>query len=116
MSLIWENSIWQYLILTLLLGGGAAWMAGRGLALVWKPFLRVAFYMLLLGAAIRFLHFALLDGTLLSLHYYIVDTATLIVAAGLGFRTTRVQQMARQYYWLYEATSPLTWRERNTGR
>ena len=30
--------------------------------------------MLILGVAVRFIHFALFDGTLLSLHYYVVDT------------------------------------------
>ena len=28
---------------------------------------------------------------------------------------TRAAQMATQYYWLYERTGPLTWRERAPG-
>ena len=30
--------------------------------------------------------------------------------SALGWRMTRAGQMATQYYWLYERTSPLTWR------
>ena len=35
------------------IGGGAAFLAGRGLARSWKPFWRVYFYMALLAAAVR---------------------------------------------------------------
>ena len=36
----------------------------------WRPWWQVVAYALILGAAARFIHFALFDGTLLSLHYY----------------------------------------------
>ena len=36
-----------------------------------------ALYMLVLAAAVRFFHFALFEGTLLSLQYYRVDTVGL---------------------------------------
>ncbi len=112
MGLPWETSGVAFAVLTCLLGGAAAYMAGRGLALTWQPLLRLVLYMLVMGAGLRFLHFALFDGTLLSLHYYAVDTAILIAAAGLGYRLTRVRQMATRYRWLYRRSSPLTWSER----
>ena len=37
----------------------------------------------------RFIHFALFDGTLLSLHYYVVDTIVLLIIGALGFRYHR---------------------------
>ena len=58
--------------------------------------------MLILGAAVRFFHFALFDGTLLSLHYYLVDSAVCMLAGFAGFRAARAAQMAHQYRWLYE--------------
>jgi hypothetical protein len=66
-------------------------------------------YVLLLGMAIRFIHFALFDGTLLSLHYYIADTVFLAAFAWAGWRYTRTRQMTTQYYWLYRKTSPFSW-------
>jgi hypothetical protein len=36
----------------------------------------------------------------------------LVAAACLGFRAMRTTQMVTQYRWLYERTSPLTWRDR----
>ena len=112
MSLFIETSAIAFLLLTILVGCGSAFMAGRGLALTWQPFARVALYMLMMGAALRFLHFALFEGTLLDPHYYVSDTALLILAAGLGYRLTRTRQMTSRYGWLFRRSSPLSWSER----
>jgi hypothetical protein len=71
--------------------------------------------MMMLGAAVRFVHFALFEATLISPPSYAVDTAYLIVVGALAWRMTRAGQMATQYYWLYARTGPLTWRERAPG-
>jgi hypothetical protein len=107
-----ENSLLVFFILTVLIGGGAAWVSGRALAMAWRPAWQILFYMALLGLVVRFFHYSLFEGTLLSLHYYLVDTAVLIIAATLAYRITRTSQMVVQYKWLYERTSPVTWRER----
>ena len=118
MSLIAEKSFPAFLIISVLLGGGAALLARS-----WKPFARVALYMLFLGAAVRFLHWGLfsdatyaswrdMQGNLFSLHYYVADTLVLIAMAALGYRLERARQMTSQYGWIYERTSPLTWRKR----
>lgn len=123
MSLLIEKSYPAFLLVTLFLGGGAAFLTGRALARSWKTFGRVLVYMLLLGLAVRFLHWGLfmdatyeswraLQGSLFSLHYYITDTLVLIAFAALGYRLERARQMSSQYGWLYERTSPLTWRKR----
>ena len=52
---------------------------------------------LVLGAVIRFFHFALFGGTLLSPHFYAVDTGVALLFGMAGFRVTRARQMARQY-------------------
>jgi uncharacterized RDD family membrane protein YckC len=72
----------------------------------------VAAYVLILGWVVRFIHFALFHGTLLTLHYYLVDTVVLMAFAYVGWRYTRTGQMTTQYRWLYERTGPLTWREK----
>jgi hypothetical protein len=107
-----DDSLRVFLVLTVSIGGGAAFLAGRGLARSWKPFWRVYFYMALLAAAVRFFHYALFDGNLLSLYYYLVTYAVMLAAGVLGFRAMRTTQMVTQYRWLFERTSPLTWRDR----
>jgi hypothetical protein len=115
-SLIVEKSPWVFLLLTVVIGGGAAMLAGRALASTWRPVWQAIAYMCLLGLAVRFFHYSLFGGTLLSPYYYLVDTAVLWVAALLGYRLTRVRQMTTQYAWIYERTGPFTWREKSAAR
>jgi hypothetical protein len=101
-----SDSFGSFLLVTVVLGGGAAWLAGRAIAQTWRPRWMVIAYMLVLGLAVRFIHFALFSGTLLSGHYYAVDTAVVILFAGCGFHLTRRRQMARQYGFLAANTPP----------
>ncbi len=55
------ETLLQVLFVTGLIGGGAAWLAGRAIAQTWRPFWHVVAYMALLGAAVRFVHFALFE-------------------------------------------------------
>ena len=112
MGIIIETTLLAYLVLSCLVGGGIAFMTGRGLALTWQPAISLVLAMLAMGAALRFLHFALFDGTLLSLHYYLSDTALLILASALGYRLTRARQMINQYRQLYRPAGPLGWSKR----
>ena len=107
-----EKTVWLFLLVTVIMGGAAAWMTGRAIALTWRPTWQLPFYVAILGLFVRFLHFALFEGTLLSLHYYLVDCVVLIAFALAGYRYTRTGQMTTQYRWLYERTGPLTWRTR----
>lgn len=104
-TLIWEVTFWEFFFVTIVLAGGAAYLTGRAIARVWLGLAQLAIYMVLLTAATRFIHFALFQGTLLSLHYYLVDLVVLVAIAFLGFRLTRSKQMARQYGFLAEARS-----------
>jgi hypothetical protein len=102
----------QILFVTGLIGGGAAWLTGQALARTWRPFWHLVAYTLLLGAAVRFVHFALFEATLLSPPSYAVDTLFLLAVGCLSWRVARTQQMVTQYNWLYERAGPLSWRER----
>ena len=112
MSLIIEHSIPHFLIMTVIIAGGAAFLAGRALAAKWRPMWMPIVYMVPLAAALRFFHYALFNGTLLSVHYLLVDFIILTAAALLGYRLTRTRQMTRQYPWLYEYAGPLSWKPR----
>lgn len=107
-----EGSFGVFVLVTIILGGGAAALAGRAGAATWRPWWQIALYMLILGAAVRFIHFALFDGTLLSLHYYAVDAAVCVAFGLIGFRAARAAQMVRQYRWINEASGLLRWRRK----
>lgn len=94
------NGLWVFLLVTVILGGAAAWATGRAIASTWKPLWQLAFYLLLLAAAVRFIHYALFAEPLLALANYAVDAVTLIAVGFAGHRATRLRQMARQYGWL----------------
>ena len=107
-----EQSFLFFALLTVVLGGGTAWMTGRACAITWRPRYVLFFYLLLLGAAVRFIHFAVFEGTLLSLQYYLVDTVVVQIIGFLAFAHTRTRQMLTQYYWLYERSGALGWKSR----
>ncbi|MEM9027824.1 MAG: DUF6867 family protein [Pseudomonadota bacterium] len=107
--MLYENSLAAFIIITVVLGGGAAWLTGRAIALTWAPRYEALAYMLLLGLAARFLHFALAEGLLLSAYYYAVTAAILAAIAALAYQVTRAWQMETQYPWLYKRTSPISW-------
>ena len=108
-----EGSFGIFLLVTIFLGGGAALLAGRAIATTWRPWWQVFVYGLMLGFAVRFIHFSVFDGTLLSLHYYLVDSVFCMVFGSLGFRAARVRQMIAQYRWINEPAGPLRWRRKS---
>jgi hypothetical protein len=113
---LYGSETWlQVLLVTGVIGGGAAFLAGRAIAQTWRPFWHVLVYMMMLGGAVRFVHFALFEATLLSPASYAADTAYLLIVGATAWRITRAAQMATQYYWLYLRTGPFTWRERAPG-
>src|ERR1700687_2939583 len=107
-----EDSLGVFLLVSVLLGGGAAWLAGRAIASTWRPWWHVAGYMLILGAAVRFIHFALFEGTLLSPQFYAVDTVVCLIFGFLGFRVTRAAQMTTQYGWINARAGAFRWTRR----
>lgn len=115
-DLVVEVSGVDFFIVTVVLGGGAAWLSGSAIAETWRPYAQVLTSMLLLAAAVRFIHYALFAGTLLSLNFYLVDFAILAALASLGYRRMRVRQMATQYGWIYARRGFLGWTRRAGGQ
>jgi hypothetical protein len=112
LEFLFEGSFGVFLLVTVAMGGGAAWMSGRAIAATWRPWWHIVAYMLILGAAVRFIHYALFEATLLSLPHYLVDTAFCLLFGFLGFRVKRASQMATQYGFLNTRTGLLSWARR----
>ena len=101
-----EETVWLFLLITVLIGGWMSWRTGRALAAVWKSVWWVIPSALGLGLGVRFLHFALFDGTLLSMHFWLVDSSVCALFGWLGWRFERTAAMARQYAFAFEKTTP----------
>ena len=111
-GMIFERGIIDFLLVTCFLGGGAAFLTGRAVALTWRPIIYLVLYLVLLACAVRFVHYALFEGTLVTLQFLLVDAVVLFALGWFGFQSTRAAQMAGQYSWLYRRTGPVSWRLR----
>ncbi|CAN7430251.1 MULTISPECIES: DUF6867 family protein [Neorhizobium] len=105
----------RYLLrfLVLIIGFWTAWRSGKAAAEGWNGYTTVVVYTLLLGVAMRFLHYALFQGPFISPFYYIIDVAILLVFSSAGFRIRRTRQMVQNYYWLYEPTSAFSFKKKD---
>jgi hypothetical protein len=108
-GIVYEQSLGSFLLVTAVLNGGAAWLAGRAIAQTWRVWPWVIVYSLLIGAAARFIHYALFSGTLLSPHYYALDAGVAVMAGLLGFRHARAGQIATQYAFLFRRRGWFGW-------
>ena len=116
MSALYSNeTLLQTIFITFVIGCGCAWRAGQSIARNWRSVWTAVRAMILLGFAIRFLHFALFKEPLFAPASYLFETACLIAVAAVSWRYTRARQMVVQYYWLYEASGPLGWRPRQNA-
>jgi hypothetical protein len=102
---------WQFIGLTVVLFGGAAFMMGRALADTWRPRWQNAVYGVLLGVANRLFQNFLFGNDVLNLVAYVIGIVVLIGIALIAYRATQAHKMVTQYPWLYQRSGPLSWRE-----
>lgn len=91
------KGLWIFLFVTVVMGGATAYVSGKAVAETWRPYWQGLFYALVLGLAVRFIHFALFNEVLLSMRNYIIDCAVLLSANAVGYLVTRRRQMIQQY-------------------
>ena len=48
-----EPSIWLFLLVTVIMGGWAAWMTGRAIAITWRPFWNLILYLFIPWTAVN---------------------------------------------------------------
>ena len=112
-GILWSDSDFGLLAFLVLgaVGVAAAFASGRAMASGWSPQWRILPAAIALAAAVQFLHFALFQEDLLSVHYYLVTFVLILLAAWVGYARMRARQMATQYSWAFEQVG-LTWRAR----
>ena len=93
------NGFWVFLAATVAIGGAAAFVSGRAVAETWRPLWQLPLYVLLLGAAVRFLHYSVFQGRLLSLRSFVTDLIVLGAVGIVGHAIARRRQMRTQYSW-----------------
>ena len=91
------NGLWIFLLLTVILGGSAAFISGKSIAETWRPVWQIPFYIVLLALIVRFLHFALFEEVFVSSRNFLVDYGLLLALAVLGYRVARASQIITQY-------------------
>ncbi len=107
-----NESIFQVIFITIVLGGGCALLAGRAIANTWRSIWVAVAAAFPIAGAVRFIHYALFNEKLLVPKSYLLEVLILLVVICLSFQRTRTMQMVRQYYWLYEENGPLGWQLR----
>ena len=95
--MIYETSALHFFVFTVLICGAASFQTGRAVAQSWQPAWYILFYAVLLTATVRFMYFAMLQQSLLSVQYFVIDLCVLVAAGYLGWRLKRNHQMAKQY-------------------
>jgi hypothetical protein len=116
-GVLWADEpygLFTFVLITLVLGGAGAWATGRAMARTWRPMPMLVPYMILLTAAVRFLHYALYGEPLLSPALFVSAYVWLMLVGALGYRAMRAAQMATQYSWAYERAG-LNWRLKGNG-
>lgn len=132
--------LWTTLLMTVVLGGAAAFATGRAVALTWRSSAQLLPFCAMLAAAVGFLDYALFEnpvipgarivGALASLRAspgvaladlagalagFGVTFAFVLLVALFAYRLTRSRQIGRQYGFAFIRKGLLFWDERPTG-
>jgi hypothetical protein len=110
------HAFWIFLVITVVLGGAAAWATGRAIAKTWRPYTQTVVYAFVLAAAVQFLRYALFGESLLSVQFYVVSWLIVLISTSIGFRGMRVQQMLTQYSFAFERSGPFHWKPRQADQ
>jgi hypothetical protein len=105
------STLGVFLGVTVVLAGGAGFLMGQALARGWRPWWQVVLYVFLLLLFERFLAENLFDSSSPILGI-VVSFVVIMALAWFGYLITRAHKMVQQYPWLYERTSPVSWRNR----
>jgi hypothetical protein len=103
------STVAVFIGVTVVMAGGAGFLMGQALARGWRPWWQVVLYSIMLLLFERFLAENLFGSTSPILGI-ILSYVVILGLSWLGYLITRAHKMVQQYPWLYERTSPISWR------
>lgn len=131
------QALWTTLLMTLVLGGAAAFATGRAIALTWRSPGQLLLYCAMLAAVVGFLDYALFENPVIpgarivsalaamratpgaalldlagALAGFGITFAFVLSVALLAFRLTRARQIGGQYGFAFVRRGLLFWEER----
>ncbi len=112
MEAILGGDLLSFIILTVILFGGAGFLMGQAVANTWRSPWQLLPYSALLTLFERFLAWSLLGSDFASPGGLISSMVVIFGMAYLAYRLTLTSKMVTQYPWIYERAGPLAWRER----
>lgn len=109
------ESVAEFVVMTVVLFGGAGFLMGQALAQTWRPSWHLYPYAFLMAVANRILAYALFSGDLAAVGPFVTDFVIVAGLAALAYRITQARTMTRQYPWLYEQDGLFGWWERSAS-
>jgi hypothetical protein len=134
------QALWTTLLMTMVLGGAAAFATGRAIALTWRSPGQLLLYCAMLAAVVGFLDYALFENPVIpggrivaalalagespgaalpdlagALAGFATTFAFVLAVALLAYRLTRSWQIGRQYGFAFVRKGLLFWQERPSG-
>jgi len=113
---IYEDTLFHFVLVTLIMGGWAAWMTGKACGSAWSRYPTLFIYLTLLTCAIRFLHQAPFGGNMFSPYHFVVDFIVIQVIGWLSYRLKVANQMASRYGWMFQKSGALSWTARSDAK
>ncbi|HEX2582400.1 MAG TPA: hypothetical protein VHL08_10565 [Dongiaceae bacterium] len=104
--------LWEFIGLTTVLFGGAAFLMGQALAETWRGALWLVPYGIMLAAANHFIDCALFEDDWLDAGHYGLDLIVILAVSLFAFQVTMARKMVRQYPWLYDPAGLFSWKEK----
>lgn len=96
------NGLPVFVLVTLVMGGAAAFVTGQAIAQTWRPAWHIAAYAVALAGAVRFIQYALFGQPFIAPTNLLVDAAVLLAFGLAGYRQLRARQLPAQYPWLFK--------------
>lgn len=95
------NGLSVFVLVTLVMGGSAAFVTGKAIAQTWLPAWHIAFYALALAGGVRFIQYALFEQPFLAPLNLAIDALVLLAFGLAGYKLMRARQVRLQYPWLF---------------
>jgi hypothetical protein len=101
----------DFILVSVVLGGGAAFLTGQTIAREWGKERTVVIFALFIALATRFLHYSMFEGIFLAPLGYLIDAVLFTLIGIASYRMMRATRMVMQYPWLYRRDGLFSWRD-----